>query len=441
MGYISHTERDIKEMLEAVGAGSVADLFADLPESIRLKGLVDLPGPLSEIEVSSLGKSLAAKNRTLTSFLGAGAYHHYIPAAVDHLASRSEFYTAYTPYQPEVSQGTLTAIFEFQSMICRLTGMDVANASMYDGATALAEAVLMSVRSNGKNRALLCDSLHPHYRQVLKTYAWANDIHIVESKSSGGTWDIEKLKAEITGDTGALIAQNPNFFGCLEDVKALADAAHAVKANLIAVVTEPLSLGLLKAPGGLGADIVCGEGQAFGNPVGFGGPLLGLLAAKDEFLRKMPGRLVGRTLDAEGKEAYVLTLQTREQHIRRERATSNICSNEGLCALRAVIYLGLLGNRIRDLARVNHLLAGYLKNGLREKGFKAMFDRPYFNEFIVRCKNAKAITERLRENGFAMGLTLGDQYGGMEDCVLVCCTEMNSPRDIDEFLALLDKVV
>ncbi|MGL4369572.1 MAG: aminomethyl-transferring glycine dehydrogenase subunit GcvPA, partial [Spirochaetota bacterium] len=386
MSYVSNTEENVQDMLRAIGISSISDLFSDIPDSVRLTELLPLCDPHSEIELNRHIRKLASKNIITESFTGAGSNRHYVPAAVDQLALRSEFYTAYTPYQPEISQGTLTAIFEYQTMICRLTGMDIANASMYDGATSLAEAVLMTVRANCRKKILLCDDLHPHYRELLSTYAWAHGLELITQKNSDGVFSPGGCASACDETVSAVIVQNPNFFGCLCDIKALSCAAHAQGAFLIYTVTEPLSLALLKPPGELGADIVCGEGQSFGNPAGFGGPCLGILAAKDFFTRKMPGRLVGKTADSGGKEAYVLTLQTREQHIRREKATSNICSNEGLCALRAAIYLSLAGKNLRPLAQLNHAMTSYLKTRLSEKGILPVFSAPFFNECAVRVR-------------------------------------------------------
>ncbi len=441
MAYHCNTDEDRREMLRIIGVRGLDELFSDIPREVLFGGPPDLPPALSEIEASSLLLSIGSKNRLLASFIGAGAYRHYIPAAVDALASRPEFYTAYTPYQPELSQGTLTAIFEFQTMMCRLTGMDISNASMYDGATALAESVLMALHAAGKSRVLAFDSLHPHYRQVLRTYCWANDIEMKELPSKGGIIDFALLEREVGGETGAVVAQQPNFFGCIEDLASAARTAHDKKTRIIVVVNEPLSLGLLKSPGSLGADIVCGEAGSFGNPPGFGGPALGFIAAGAEFMRRLPGRLVGRSVDAEGKEAYVLTLQTREQHIRREKATSNICSNEGLCALRAAIYLSLLGRRIVPLAAQNHRLASYCRKKLVERGFAPVFVSPYFNEFAVRINNSRAVIADLKNEGFALGLALDDYYKEYENCVLVCCTEMNSPQEIDRMSGALGKLL
>ncbi len=440
MGYISTTDEERREMLDAIGVSGIEDLFEGLPKSIRLKKLLTLPKSLSEIEVYQTIRGIESKNSCLTCFVGAGAYNHFVPSVVDQLALRSEYYTAYTPYQPEVSQGTLTAIFEFQTMICRLTGMDAANASLYDGATSLAESALMSVRINNRQSIVITDTVHPHYRRVLQTYAWANDIKVIETESSNGTSDAARLGEIIDDTTSAVVIQNPNFFGIIEDIEPIAEIAHNSGANVIIVITEPLSLGLLKSPGQLGADIVCGEAQAFGNYVGFGGPYLGILAVRREFLRKIPGRLVGRTVDLDGNESYVLTLQTREQHIRRERATSNICTNQGLCALRTVIYLSLVGNRLRDLAQLNHRLASYLLRRLIDKGFERVFSKPFFNEFVVRFDNTKTIHEKLKNNGYMLGIPLEDHYSNLKDCLLICCTEKNTLEDIDTFLSVLEGV-
>jgi glycine dehydrogenase subunit 1 len=438
MGYISTTERERKEMLHEIGASSIDSLFHDIPEHILLSGNLNLPEALSEPELYTLIRKIESRNTCITSFAGGGAYHHHVPAVVDQLALRSEFYTAYTPYQPEVSQGTLTAIFEFQSMICRLTGMEVANASLYDGATALAEAALMSMRINGRRKIVISDTIHPHYRAVLNTYAWANDCTIIETGFSEGVTDQNHTEKSVDDETSAVIVQSPNFFGIIEDISPLAEIAHRRGALLITVVTEPLSLGMLKSPGALGADIVCGEAQSFGNYVGFGGPYLGILAARKEHLRKVPGRLVGKTIDLEGNESFVLTLQTREQHIRRERATSNICTNQGLCALRTVIYLCLLGNQLRELARLNHRLASHLMKRLSHRGFERVFTGPSFNEFVMRIRNARDVHERLKEKGFILGIPLDGYYPSLSDCLLICCTEIVSPEEINNLIAALE---
>jgi glycine dehydrogenase subunit 1 len=428
-------------MLDVIGVKSIDDLFADIPESIRAGGFPDLPDALSDIEVERLVGEMADGNCIMNSFLGAGAYRHYIPAAVDQLSLRGEFFTAYTPYQPEVSQGTLTAVFEFQTMICRLTGLDVANASLYDGATAMVEAVLMSLRSGTKSNIVVSGAVHPHYREVIGTYLRANGVELRETAPVDGVTSSGDLAKALDGNTAAVVVQSPNFFGSIEDVAAISDIAHEVKAHIIQVITEPLSLGLLKKPGSLNVDIACGEAQGLGNYPGFGGPMLGFIAAKGDFMRRMPGRLVGRTVDEDGKEAYVLTLQTREQHIRRERATSNICTNQGLCALRTVIYLSLLGNRMSDLAALNHRLAAWTRHRLQEIGFHPVFGVPYFNEFVLRIDGARRLRDRLLGDGYQPGLLLEDYYPGMKDCLLVCVTEMNSPGDIEKMLSVLKGVM
>jgi glycine dehydrogenase subunit 1 len=438
MSFVSNTSDDVDEMLKTIGVSSIHDLFTDIPGHLQTKAPLDLPESLSEIGVGRLMGEYAAKNRCGNLFIGAGSYHHHVPAAVDYLSNRSEFSTAYTPYQPEISQGTLTAIFEYQTMICRLTGMDVANASMYDGATSLCEAVLMSVRTTGRTRVIVPDSLHPHYRDTLRTYAWANDLECIEiTVTKEGLIDPDILAEKIDATVSAIIVQNPNFFGLIENTGEAAAVAHAHGAHCIQVVTEALSLALLKKPSESGVDIVCGEGQSFGNYIGFGGPGLGILAAKEAFTRRIPGRLVGRTVDMEGKTAYCLTLQTREQHIRRERATSNICSNEGLCALRAAIYCALLGGSLRDLALLNHKLASYMKKKCAEAGFNAVFKRPFFNEIVIRLDGADKLVDAMSEKGFSFGVGLGRWYPAYKDCILIACTEMNTPEQIDQAIDAL----
>ena len=435
MSFIPKTKKDTEDMLKIVGVKSLDDLFSDIPKEIRHTKDMDLPCALSEIEADELLTRLSDKNRNMSVFAGGGAYRHYVPPVVDQLANRSEFYTAYTPYQPEVSQGTLTAIFEFQTMMCRLTGTEVANASMYDGATSLSEAALMSVRDNKKTKVVVSTAVNPRYRQVLSTYGWANGLEIVTIPATDGVTNLMDLAESLDETTCAVIVQSPNYFGAIEDIQTIADSLKGMKTNLIVVVTEPLSMALLKPPGSMGADIVCGEAQAFVNPVGFGGPYLGFLSAQGRFMRKMPGRLVGKTTDGTGKDAYILTLQTREQHIRRDRATSNICTNQGLCALRAQIYLALMGNRLRDLAILNHRLSGLLKRTLSELGVTPVFDAPFFNEFVVRVNNARAVRDSLAEKGYLLGIPLESNYPDMTDCLLLACTELNFPPAIDALAA------
>jgi glycine dehydrogenase subunit 1 len=431
MSFTCLSESDKKSMLDSIGVSSVEELFKDIPDSIKLSKKLDLPEKMSEQEVLKHMHELAGKNKHLHNYTGAGSYGHYIPAVIDHLTSRSEFYTAYTPYQPEVSQGTLTAIFEFQSMMCSLTGMDISNASLYDGATSLAEAVLMAVRSNNKSKVIVSDAVHPHYREVLDTYAWANDIEVKLNKSSQGITDPSSVSSDIDDSVSAVIIQSPNFFGSIEDVEEFSKLLKSKKIFLIQVITDTVSLGLLKKPSELGSDIVCGEAMSFGNPIGFGGPCLGFVACSKAFMRKMPGRLIGKTIDSAGNPCYVLTLQTREQHIRRERATSNICTNEGLCALRAVMYLSSIGPKLNDIAKLNHKVASHLKSKLSSVGIKSEFNNPYFNEFVVKVPGASAMLKKLREKNISFGIELSKFYDEYKDHVLVCCTEQNTPDEID----------
>ncbi|MEK7689297.1 MAG: aminomethyl-transferring glycine dehydrogenase subunit GcvPA [Deltaproteobacteria bacterium] len=448
MSYIPHTEKDIQEMLKVIGAEFVEDLFKAIPDNLRVKKPLNLPAPLSEQELIQEMTTLSIKNATVeeyVSFLGAGAYNHYIPSIVNHLISRSEFYTAYTPYQPEISQGTLQAIFEYQTLICQLTGMDVSNASMYDGASATAEAVLMARRINNRSKVILSAAIHPEYREVINTYLSGNRDNIKEvfyCTETGRTLPeaIEKL---LDKDTSSVVIQQPNFFGSIEDIKAIAEVVHKNNSILIIAITEPISLGLLKPPGELGADIVIGEGQAFGNGLNFGGPYLGFFATLEKYLRQMPGRLVGETVDKRGKSGYVLTMAAREQHIRREKATSNICTNEGLCALAAAIYLTALGkNGLMELARLNLSKAEYLKKGLANiKGIKPAFTAPTFNEFVIETeKEPDAVLKTLLKKGIIAGLPLKRFYPELSRHILICATEMNTKGQVDELLEGLGKI-
>jgi len=444
MRYIPHTEEDIRHMLETVGVGSVEDLFAGVPAAVRLKRPLDLPPAAAESELlRELGR-LADRNATAgnqISFLGGGAYNHFIPAVVDHLISRSEFYTAYTPYQPEISQGTLQAIFEYQTLICQLTGMDAANASMYDGASACAEGVLMAARATRRRKILLSTALHPEYRETVATYCRYLDLELVEVPfDASGRTDAGELARLLDEQTAAVVAGYPNFFGVVEDLAALAAAAHDRGAYLLATVAEPIALGLLKSPGELGADIVAGEGQSFGIPLSYGGPYLGFFAARKKDLRSMPGRLVGETVDQEGRRGFVLTLATREQHIRREKATSNICSNEGLCALMATVYLALLGKQgIREVAQQNLAKAEYAKGRIAAlPGFSLPFAAPTFNEFVVEAEEgADAALGRLEAAGILGGIPLARWYPGAEGRFLVCVTEQNSKAEVDALIEAL----
>lgn len=438
MSFLPNSENDILAMCREIGVSSPEDLFADVPRSI-INPRIDIQLPLSEQE--ALRYVLDAGNaNNVCQLVGGGVYNHYVPAVVDHLASRSEFYTAYTPYQPEVSQGTLAAIFEYQTYICRLTGMDIANASMYDGATALAEAVLMAVRATKKYKVLCSAAVHPHYRDCLAAYLWASDIQLEIVPYRNGQTDYEQLSHKINDSVACVVAQSPNFFGIIEDVAKVSEIAHAHKALCIASFTEALHLALLKSPGQLGADIVCGEGQSFGNYPAGGGPMLGILACRNQYMRSIPGRLVGKTADETGREAYVLTLQTREQHIRRERATSNICTNEGLCALRAAVYISLLGNKLTDLAKVNHAAASYCLENLTALGYERVFSAPFFNEFVIKVDRAKVVRKKLFDNGYAFGIAIEKYYNELKDCVLISVTECVSKDDIDRLIELLHKI-
>ncbi len=444
MRYIPHTAEDVREMLSAIGVDSLDRLFDEIPAALRLQRPLDLPAPLAESELLREFSSLAAANATAADhaiFLGGGAYNHFIPAVVDHLVSRSEFYTAYTPYQPEISQGTLQAVFEYQTLICQLTGMEVANASMYDGASACAEAVLMAVRATRRHRILLSRAVHPEYRQTVATYCRYLEVELVEIPcDETGRTDREALAHELDAGTAAVIAGYPNFFGVIEDLGSLAAAAHGAGARLVAVVQEPIALGLLKSPGELGADIVVGEGQSFGIPLAYGGPYLGFFAARQKDVRAMPGRLVGETVDLEGRRGFVLTLATREQHIRREKATSNICSNEGLCALMATIYLSLLGKQgIREVAKLNLAKTAYAREKIAAlKGFSLPFAGNVFNEFVVEApEEAGALLGRLEKQGILGGIPLGSWFEEMPNRFLVCVTEQNTREQIDALVAAL----
>jgi glycine dehydrogenase subunit 1 len=442
MRYLPLAESDLAEMLQVAGFRRLEDLAGVLPDALRLKEDLDLPPPLSEMELVEKVRSLSKAGKTgkwLISFLGAGAYDHFIPAVVDHVLRRSEFYTAYTPYQPEVSQGTLQAVFEFQTLICQLTGMDVANASVYDGASAVAEAVLMGQRIKGKKKVLLARSVHPEYRAVTQTYTHPLGLERVSLPfAKEGSLDLESLEKSLDPEVSSVVVQQPNFFGCLEDVERIGQLAHARDALLIVAVSEPLSLALLQPPGSLGADIVVGEGQSFGNPVSFGGPYIGFFACKENFLRSMPGRLVGETVDGEGRRGFLLAVATREQHIRREKATSNICTNQALCALAVLVYLTILGKEgLRELAEINLSKCEYAKRRLAES-FSLRFSAPTFNEFVLRLKGDPDQTlKKLSAQGMIGGLALKRFYPEMKDEILICLTEKHSREDIDRLVQAL----
>lgn len=447
MRYIPNTEAVCQDMLQEIGVKSMEDLFSDIPEEVLLHRPLKMPGPLAEMDLYEHLKRLSEENThgdRACYFLGAGTYFHWIPSVVSHLAGRSEFYTAYTPYQPEVSQGTLQAIFEFQTYMSLLTRMEVANASMYDGASALAEAVLMAMRiTPGRRDIFIPSTVHPEYRDVVKTYLMAQDVEIRDVPfTSDFQTDWEAIEEMITERTCCLVVQNPNFFGTIENLQALkgvSERVHEVGGLMIVAVTEPISLGILVPPGEYGADIVVGEGQSLGNPVSFGGPFLGIFATKKGFVRKMPGRLVGQTTDSRGERGYVLTLATREQHIRREKATSNICTNQSLCALRASIYLSVLGKKgFREVAFINMRNANYARERTGSiKGFKT-HNAPIFNEFVVECpRPVLEIQEALLAERIVGGLDVSRFFPGLENRILFCATEMNTPKEIDRMCEVL----
>jgi len=448
MSYVPHTEAERREMLEAIGAGSIDELFDAIPEELRPKTYAlfesapsserprsfDLPPGLSEFAVRRRLRALAARDATdLVCFVGGGFYDHFIPAAVDALAGRSEFTTAYTPYQPEISQGVLQAMYEYQSAICRLTEMEVANASLYDGGTALYEAMMMAIRITGRRKVLIDGCVSPIYRKMIDCYTSNLDIELAAVPSSDGRTDRDALRARLDERTGAILLQNPGFFGVVDDLGDLVQAAHEVGAAAVASV-YPLSLGLLKTPGAMGFDIVTGEGQSLGLPLSFGGPYLGFMAARRRHVRKMPGRIIGAARDSDGRHGFVMTLQTREQHIRREKATSNICSNETLCALRAVIYLSLIGKQgLKDVARMCAAKAQYARERLTAiAGVEPLSEAPTFNEFALKLpvENAAEVVNRLIEKGIAAGFPLGRYYPELRNALLVAVTEKRTKEEI-----------
>jgi glycine dehydrogenase subunit 1 len=442
MPYIQNTDEDRRRMLAAVGAGSIDELFADIPEAIRWKGTLDIPDALPEMELQKRIHSLALKNVTAAcrpTFLGAGSYRHFIPAVVDELAGRSEFVTAYTPYQPEASQGALQAFFEYQTLICMLTGLDISNASMYDGATALAEAALMASDLTRKDRIVVSAGVHPHSRSVLTTYLQHMGIEIVEIPLEKGTTSAAAVKAALADDAAGLLFQSPNFFGCIEDVEALA-AAAAEAGALSAVSVDPVSLAILEAPGLQGADIVVGEGQALGSPMNFGGPGFGFMATREKYVRRLPGRIVGQTVDDAGRKAYVLTFQAREQHIRRGRATSNICTNHALIALRGAIYLAALGRTgFRKLGGLIAARARRVAERVTEiPGFKAAFEAPFFKEFTIKCpRPASEINRILYDSGIVGGYEAGKNYDGMDDHMILAVTELTGEDEVERLIETL----
>jgi glycine dehydrogenase subunit 1 len=443
MRYLPLTDADRATMLAAIGAPSIDALFADVPPPARRDGLLDLPLMMGEMEVERRLAALAAKNLSAGAapcFLGGGAYRHHVPAAVDHLIQRGEFLTSYTPYQPELAQGTLQYLFEFQTQVALLAGLDVANASLYDGATACAEAVAMAGRITRRNRAVLSGGLHPHYRAVCETYArFSGETIAAQDPAPGGGEDLAGL---VDADTACVVVQNPDFYGEIRDYAALADICHKAGALLVVVVTEIVSLGAIRPPGDMGADIVAAEGQSFGNALNFGGPYLGLFASRDKFVRQMPGRLVGETRDAAGRRGWVLTLATREQHIRREKATSNICTNSGLCALAFTIHLALLGEAgLVRLARLNHATAVTAAERLAAIPGVRLVNHSFFNEFALRLPHAAApVVEKLAAQGILAGIPVSRFYperADLADLLLVAATETVTIEHIDRLEAAL----
>lgn len=436
MAYLDNTPEQQREMLATIGAASIEELFAQIPADLQLKRPLDMPPALSEMELQSALNKLAKQNsqRQGTCFLGGGCYDHFIPAAVDAIASRSEFYTAYTPYQAEASQGSLQAFYEFQTLICQLTGMEVSNASLYEGGTSVSEAAFMAMRVTGRyKKVVLLGSVHPEYRAVVDTYFSDLESEAVVVPTPNGTADLAAVRDALDDQTACLVIQHPNFFGCLEDARELVEAAHEVGA-LAVVSCDPISLGMLVRPGEYGADIVVAEGQSLGTPLQYGGPFLGILACRQKFMRKMPGRLIGETTDRDGRPCFVLNLQAREQHIRRDKATSNICTNQGLIALRATAYMALLGKQgLGEVAELSCRKAHYVAERLTAiDGFSLAYDRPFFKEFTLRCENGAAeAMAKAAQAGFDIGPLLSQFDASNQSDLLVATTECRTRQEID----------
>lgn len=443
--YLPHTQQDRIAMLDTIGVADMEALLDDIPQEVRLRRPLRLSPPLSEMELQEHLRTLSMKDRDFDQtlcFLGAGAYDHYIPSVVGHIIGRSEFLTAYTQYQPEISQGYLQALWEYQSLICLLTGMEMAVTSLYDGATAMAEAAIMACAITGRSEILVARTVHPHWREVLLTYARDRSIAITTFDYIDGVSDLTKLSQLITDKTAAVVCQTPNFFGCLEDLRTVGEITQKQGALSIAVV-NPISLGVLEAPGNMGADIVVGEGQAMGLPLSFGGPYIGFLATRDKWLRRTPGRIVGQTVDQDGTRGFVLTIQAREQHIRRDKATSNICSNEALCSLAVAVYLSALGKEgLRQVAELCLQKTQYALHSITAiTGFSRVFEQPIFNEFVVRCPlSPRELNDELRENGVVAGLDLGRYYPELAGCMLTAVTEKRTREEIDLLAGLLKEV-
>jgi glycine dehydrogenase subunit 1 len=443
--YLPLTAEDKKLMLKTIGVNSIDELFSDVPKDVRLNRSLNMNKGMSEIEVQAYFDNLAHLNKDcndLICFLGAGAYDHYIPSLIKHIVSRSEFYTAYTPYQAEISQGTLQAIFEYQTMIANLTGMEASNASMYDGATACAEAVQMAMDSTRRKTVLVSKTVHPETRKVLETYLKFKNLKLVEIDEMDGATDIEKLKAELNKEIAAVVIQTPNFFGIIEELTEVEKLVHQNKSLLI-VSCDPISLGILKNPGEYGADIVVGEGQSLGNNLNYGGPYLGFLATTNKYLRKMAGRIVGQTTDKEGKRGFVLTLQAREQHIRRDKASSNICSNQALNALTALIYLTTLGKKgIKEVAIQSMQKSHYAFEQITKSGkYNSVFNKPFFKEFVVSSNSsAYDINKVLLENKILGGYELEKEYPHHKNSMLLCVTEKRTKSEIDKLASVLEGI-
>lgn len=446
--YLPMTEQDRLEMMAEIGISSMEELFADIPASVRLQGKLKISEALSEHDLLKHTRRLAEKNADTdhyTSFLGAGIYDHHIPVVIQHIISRSEFYTAYTPYQPEISQGELQAIFEFQSYICELTGMAAANASMYDGATALAEAGTLAGAATKRKQLVVSQAVHPEARQILRTAARGLHLEVVEIDYVNGVTDLGQLASTVSDQTAAVIVQSPNFFGCIEDLRAMEPVIHAV-GGLLVVGVNPLSLGLLEPPGALGADIVVGDAQPLGIPAALGGPTCGFFAVASPWIRRMPGRIVGQTVDRDGKRGFVLTLQAREQHIRREKATSNICSNQALLALCASVYLSVMGKTgIQEVAGANLQKAHYAAQSFqRISGVSLAFSSPFFNEFVLKLPEQTDIhrlNETLLSSGFIGGYDLGADYPELKDHLLLAFTERRTREEIEEFINRMEAIL
>jgi glycine dehydrogenase subunit 1 len=443
MRYIPHTSADQERMLRAIGADSIEALYRHIPEGLRQRAHIDLPAGMTELAVRRRLAALASSNATALEwsfFLGGGIYHHFIPSAVDAVISRSEFSTSYTPYQPEVSQGTLQALFEYQTLICQLTGMEISNAGVYDGASATAEAVLMSrrIQPASRRRVLISRALHPHYRAVISTYLRNLDdmqLHEVPFDATGAT-DVERLKQALDDQAMCVVVGYPNFFGIIEELAPIQAACANSGAQLITATSEPLALGVLKPPGAWGVDVAVGEGQSLGIPMTLGGPGYGFFAARKKFVRSLPGRLVGETVDSEGQRGFVLTLATREQHIRREKATSNICTSQTLCTLASTVFMSLLGKSgMRRLAEVNVSRAHDARDRLASRAkLEPRFSGPFFNEFVLRARDLDGFFKRCAGARIVPGITLGRWYPELDDCLLVCVTEMNEMAEIERLV-------